>query len=70
MDIDLDECDYFLHTINYEKTSWNDPKLLDISYGKCYFPFKVLRLGIPNAAICSRDSEGDGIDVDPMEEHD
>jgi hypothetical protein len=27
-------------------------------------------LGIPNAAICSRDGEGDGIEVDPMEEND
>lgn len=28
------------------------------------------RLGIIDAMICSRDGEGDGIDVDPLEEND
>jgi hypothetical protein len=38
MDIDLDECDYYVHISNHKNPSLNDPKLLDIGDGKCYCP--------------------------------
>jgi hypothetical protein len=40
VDVDLDKCNYSMHTSNHEKPSHNHPKLPDIGDGRCYFPCK------------------------------
>lgn len=38
IDLDIEECNDFVHTSNHENPFLNHPKLLDISDVKCYFP--------------------------------